>query len=314
MKEDDTELEAMRVGVCCPVLLEKAGYALDERESTARNLKYRRGAGETIIVNHGGRGWWDTGSTSKGDVFSLAQHLDPSLNFGQVRKLLRGMVGLRPSCPPAVRARTGKRPPVPAPLRWGRCRRLRPGSGTWAYLAAARGLPRAVLAAADAADAVREGPYAAAWFAYRDQGGAVTGIEMRGPDYRGFSDGGDKSLFRLPGSPGRLSRLAVCEAPVDALSLAALEALRGDTLYLSTAGGMGPCTIACLQALLGDLAGAPDAVLLAAGDNDPSGERYARHLAELARAAGVRWDRLRPPAGLKDWNDALRRDPAPKLD
>jgi hypothetical protein len=131
----------------------------------------------------------------------------------------------------------------------------------------------------------------------------LTGIDMRGPDWRGFSQQSDKSLFRLPGGPGRLARLAVCEAPIDALSLAALEGLRSDTLYLATTGGMGPLTLACLDALLRDVAGQPGAVLVAATDADGAGERHAQRLAERAEAAGVRWERLAPPGGRNDWND-----------
>ena len=82
----------------CAALLERmgGGYKLDERESSRHNLKYRRGAGEIIIINHDGKGWWDPGSNAKGDVFSLAQHLDPSLNFGRVRGVLRHMLGVAP--------------------------------------------------------------------------------------------------------------------------------------------------------------------------------------------------------------------------
>ena len=93
VKHDDAELEQMRAGVSCAVLLERAGYELDKAESTRKCLKYRRGAGEVVIVNHAGRGWWDpmrpgTDRRGRGDVFTLAQHLDSGLNFGQVRKLL----------------------------------------------------------------------------------------------------------------------------------------------------------------------------------------------------------------------------------
>ena len=72
-----------------------------------------------------------------------------------------------------------------------------------------------VVLAAIRAGVLREGPYASAWFAHRDQDGWLTGIEMRGPDYRGFSPGGDKTLFRLPGRlpssavPVRRPRLGV---------------------------------------------------------------------------------------------------------
>ena len=98
---DDAELELFRQSLNCPSVLERAGWSLDVRESTRRALKYRRGAGEIMIVNHDGRGWWDATGSAKGDVFNLVQHLDPSLNFGEVRKVLRGLTGLSPSYPAA---------------------------------------------------------------------------------------------------------------------------------------------------------------------------------------------------------------------
>ena len=303
----DEELEAIKAGVSCAVLLERHAYQLDKRGSTRSCWKYRRGALETIIVNHHGRGWWSAGDrTSKGDVIALAQHLDPGLNLGHARKLLRRLVGLSPCCPVALRQPKRGRAAVPAQQRWDRARRLRRGSPAWDYLAGARGLPESVLAAADAAGGIREGSYGCAWFAYRDQAGAVTGIEMRGPAFRGLNEGGAKTLFRLPGGRGRLLRITVNEAPINALSLAALEGLRRDTLYLSTAGGMGPRTLACLQALLRDAAPDPRAVLVSATDADAAGDRYACDLADLAAAAGVRHRRLRPQGGLNDWNDVWR--------
>jgi len=155
---------------------------------------------------------------------------------------------------------------------------------------------------------VREGPCGSAWFAHRGHAGELTGIDMRGPDWRGFSKASDKSLFRLPGGTGLLTRLAVCEAPIDALSLAALEGVRADTLYASTTGGMGPQTLACLDALLRDLAAQPAGVLVAATDADAAGERYAGHLVAMAEAAGVRSERIVPLDGQKDWNDLLQQN------
>jgi hypothetical protein len=62
-------------------------------------LKYRRSADEIIIVNRYSRGKWDATGSAKGDVFNLVQHLDPPLNFGEVRKLLRRLVGFVPTLP-----------------------------------------------------------------------------------------------------------------------------------------------------------------------------------------------------------------------
>lgn len=94
----DTELDRLRESISCAVVLENFSppWKLDRAESTRDSLKYRRGKGEIIIVNHAGRGWWDAGGTAKGDVFDLVQHLRPDLKFGHVRKLLREYVGLPP--------------------------------------------------------------------------------------------------------------------------------------------------------------------------------------------------------------------------
>jgi len=122
---------------------------------------------------------------------------------------------------------------------------------------------------------------------HRDRAGFLTGIEMRGPAWRSFSAGGDKALFRLPGGPGRPSRVVVCEAAIDALGIAAIESCRLDTLYTATAGGMGPATIAALQQLLQDLASEPAGALIAATDADIAGRRYAAKLQRMATEASV---------------------------
>jgi hypothetical protein len=166
-----------------------------------------------------------------------------------------------------------------------------------------------VLAAADRADAVREGPYGSAWFAHRGEAGGVTHIEIRGPDFKGAVRGGEKALFRLAGSR-HSTRLAVTEAPIDALSLAAVEGLRADTLYVATGGGMGPGTLAALARELSRIAAFPNALMHSATDANAAGEQYAVHHAEMAAAARVSFARLTPTFGI-DWNDVLKQARGP---
>ena len=87
------------------------------------------------------------------------------------------------------------------------------------------------------------------WAAHSDSVGVITGWEERGPSWRGFATGGAKELFRL-GAADCL-RICVTEAAVDAMSLAALEELRDDTLYISTGGGWAPATEDAIRALAG---------------------------------------------------------------
>jgi hypothetical protein len=253
--------------VNCAVVLEGmvGGWKLDVRESTRRALKYRRGRGEVLIVTHDGRGWWDPLSQAKGDIFDLVQYLDRSLNFGQVRQVLRRFVGVAPTYPTAIRTKQGRGPIRPLQERWVKRPRLNPGSPAWAYLVSTRCLPTEILTAAAAQDVVREGYYGSAWFAHRADG-AVNHVEVRGPDYNGSLAGGHKTLFLFGQANEDVRRVAITEGPIDALSLAVLEGNRPDTLYVATGGGMGPSTLVALQAMLSRLATIPDTLVASAAD------------------------------------------------
>ena len=305
MQNDDKELEQFRRGVDCAALLENwlPPWRLDRKESTRRALKYRRARGEILIVNHDGRGWWDPQSEAKGDIFNLVQFLEPGLNFRQVCQKLRRFVGVTPRFPDDLSARRKAKPSVAIALRWEQRRRLCRGSGVWRYLNDTRLLPSSILEAADIADILREGYKDSAWFAHRHDG-AITHIEVRGPGFKGSLRGGRKTLFRLQGAATTHKRLVITEAPIDALSVAAIEGLRTDTLYAATGGAMGPDTIAVIKSLLGQMLQLPGALLASATDANRAGERYAARHAELAAAAGIAFERYPPPTG-SDWNDVL---------
>jgi hypothetical protein len=102
-------------------------------------------------------------------------------------------------------------------------------------------------------------------------------------------------------------RLVLTEAAIDALSLAAIENLRGDTLYAATSGGMGPGTIAALEALLVNIAMLPGALFCSATDANGPGDRFADRHRSLAREFGVAFARLRPPIEGGDWNEVLHK-------
>jgi hypothetical protein len=163
----------------------------------------------------------------------------------------------------------------------------------------------ALLTAAAEQGIIRDGAYGSAWFAHGDQG-QVTHVEIRGPSFKGSLKGGHKTLFRLRPGVAETKRLVIAEAPIDALSVAAIEQLRTDSLYVATGGGMGPGTLTALQAICSQLAARPGSVAESAADANRPGDRYAERHAEIARAAGVPFRRLRPPEGL-DWNDVQKQ-------
>lgn len=294
---EKAELEELKDRVPCAVVLEREGFALDVKESTRKAIKYRRGAA-IIIVIHGGKGWFDPLSDGKGDVFGLVEQLK-GCSFVEAMNEVAELVGFVPSAPVWQRASRNRDPDLAVRERWLARRQPWRGSATWRYLRDARRLPDPVIRAAIAADLLREGPHGSMWAAHTDAGGVVTGWEERGPDWRGFATGGAKVLFRLGHCDAR--RLCVTEAAIDAMSLAALEGLRPDTLYLSTGGGWSPAT----GEELGKLTARPGVHLVAATDNNAQGDAYADRLITLAAGGGRLARRLRPLAD--DWNADLEK-------
>jgi hypothetical protein len=290
------DIEELKERVPCAAVLEKAGFAIDLKESTRKAVKHRRGD-DIVIVIHDGKGWFDPLSDAKGDVFSLVEHLK-GIPFVEVLNHVASLIGLVPSEPIWKRHSRERQPDLGIPYRW----RVRPSpwgsSMTWRYLRGERGLPETVLRAAIQQDRLREGPRGSMWAAHVDDDGVVTGWEERGPEWRGFASGGAKILFRL-GSPGA-TRLCVTEAAIDAISLAAIERLRSDSLYLSTGGGWAPATEAAIRRL----ASRPGALLVAATDNNEQGEVYAERIAAIGVAASSNFERLKPAR--EDWNEELR--------
>ncbi|QSY97965.1 DUF3991 and TOPRIM domain-containing protein (plasmid) [Rhizobium bangladeshense] len=289
---DRQKIEEIRIRVSCATVLTKAGFRLDIRESSRRALKFRR-AGEIVIVTHGGAGWFDPLSERKGDVFALVSVLD-NIPFNVSLERLGDLVGVELV------------PPLPTPLvqrlappllkRWSGRPSLVRSSAAYRYLQDIRALPSAVLQLAARADAVRQGPHGSAWCCHRDGSGMVTGWEERGADWRGFSTGGAKTLFRF--GQNTSTRICITEAAIDALSLAAIENVRSDTLYASTGGGWSPSTVEAIEAI------AAGAMLVAATDADPQGEVYADRLRHIANLAGGEFIRLKP-RGI-DWNEELK--------
>lgn len=292
-KKDIDELRA-RVG--CAAVLEHEGFAIDRKESTRRAVKFRRDD-DIIIVIHDDRGWFDARSDAKGDVFALASYLH-AIGFAEALAVVGDLVAFQPTAPTWEKPLRQTQPIASVAERWNHRKRLWRVSATWSYLLENRALPWQVISAAIDADVLREGPYGSMWAKHVDEAGAVIGWEERGPAWRGFSTGGAKALFRFGKVDAR--RICITEAAIDALSLAAIEQTRSDTLYVSTGGGWSPLTTQAFEILASGEGG----WLVAATDNNVQGEVFADRLRQMADSAGCDFSRLRPEA--EDWNEELK--------
>nr|CAI0341031.1 hypothetical protein SHINE37_50013 [Rhizobiaceae bacterium] len=187
------KIRELKEKVNCGALLERAGFAVDVKESTRRAVKFRRG-GEIVIVTHEGKGWFDPLSDDKGDIFALVQRLD-HVGFVEGVESVASLVGFQTSDPVWEKALPARPAATSLADRWSaRCVPWR-GSATWRYLSGARFLPASVLRMAITNNQLREGPYGSMWAAHTDHAGIVCGWEERGPEWRGFSTGGSKTLF-----------------------------------------------------------------------------------------------------------------------
>jgi hypothetical protein len=289
------DIETLREQVSCGAVLERCSWKVDTKESTRRAVKYRRGDGEIVIVIHEGKGWFDPLSEAKGDVFSLVIHLD-DVGFAEALDHVGDLVGFVPS-EPAWAGPSSAQGRQPLGTRWMGRPAPRPGSPTWLYLTAIRGIPTSILVEANRQNLLREGPYGSMWAAHINASGAVIGWEQRGLDWRGFATGGAKELFRLGAE--NPERVCVTEAAIDAMSLAAIEGMPCDTLYVSTGGGWAPAADAAIRGF----AVQPGLLLVAATDSNSQGDAYGERIRLIAEAVGGRYARLRPRT--EDWNKEL---------
>ena len=141
------------------------------------------------------------------------------------------------------------------------CGRISP---TWRYLARKRILPSAIIEAASAAGALRGGarPAALGSLISTARVPSPTSTFAGRPTKARSPAAAPSPSSACPPSAQSFPRLVLAEAAIDALSFAAIESLRADTLYAASGGGMGPGTIAALEETAHSHGDAPGRTLL----------------------------------------------------
>lgn len=98
----------------------------------------------------------------------------------------------------------------------------------------------------------------------------------------GLCHGGSKQLFNF--GPVGAARIAITEAAIDTMSLAALEAPREDTVYASTGGGWSPATAAIRAFSI-----RAGMMLVAATDANAQGEAFAHRIRHDCKGRRLRF-------------------------
>jgi hypothetical protein len=300
----DLELERFKREVSLvSYAVERWGYVRDRRESGRASHVLRHPVGDDkLVVRQSEGGHWVYFSVrderDHGTIVDFLQRRG-TRSLGAVRQELRAWLG----SPRPEREEWGS-----APERAGVRR-----SAAEAFAAArvveqcpylqARGLRTETLSDARFAGTWRVDGRGNVLFAHTDDGGAVTGFEVKNRDFTGFAAGGSKSAWRSAVREGD-RELVVAESAIDALSFRQLYP-RADARYWSTAGW--PSARQGEQ-LVRALEGLPrGGRLVLATDADAAGERLAQKLGELTRGRpDVVVERAAPSRG-KDWNEVLQR-------
>ena len=240
---------------------------------------------------------WNQG-VGGGGAIDLVMHVQ-QVGFGQALQWLEDRFGTPASAQPAsVFTSHAWTLPPPAVHQWPRVER---------YLTLERRLPRSLLAPLVQTGIIYADARANAVFLLGDTQATAVGAELRGTCLRrGFGGQATSQPWRgmAPGSRKDRGFFSVSAACVQAIVLceSAIDALSCHVLYpayrcVSTSGARpDPAWLSTLLRL-----GLP---IFCGFDADPTGDAMAQRMSGLHPS--VR--RLRPPA--KDWNDALRSQPA----
>jgi conjugative relaxase-like TrwC/TraI family protein len=335
------ELEAFAREIDLPAFLESRGYRVTKSWNGGRTME--NGDSKIQVAHKGGRWVWTTpNGAESGTIVSYMQKVERHGNLGEVRKTLRAWMGesaareQKEHIAPSVKAPATTTYDLSKVRRWWA--RLDEQPNVW--LQEARGIRKEVLERFRAdIRTERQGSQneGGACFAHRDETGAITGFQRKGPrrgegEKRSFSfwsTGGQKAITRM-GDNENPAVIYVGEGSIDLLSKYQADGMPPRALLCATDGATSTYAMEELAKLA---ARHPKARIVMAFDNDETKTKVNPHtgevrverpagevLAEKAEAA-IRAknpeaiiEREFPPPEFKDWNDAIRgirRDQAP---
>lgn len=278
------------------------GYEIDKVESS-RTSTIMRMSGAKIGVAVDTDGYWvysDLRNEGKGgSIIDFVQHTQ-GLNLGQVRKELRGAAGRIAQIPIAQRPRK----PEPSSRSQQAVQHAYintlPTNGRHDYLENERGIDSATLQDPRFALMVKVDPQGNAIFPHFDDTG-LSGYEIRGQDFKGFSESGEKTIWHSANLETAREVIFV-KGAINALSYAQLYP-NAEAAYVSIGGQMSQQQRQLVAQVMRE-AVQREAVIVFATDGDEAGEEHAQELKVMA-PAGAHIERDRPQQGM-DWNDQLR--------
>lgn len=300
MNRDD-ELQRFKTDINLISYCAGCGFEIDKEESSRTSTIMRRG-GEKIGVAIDTDGHWVYSDLRKdgrgGSIIDFVQDTQ-GLNLGQVRKELRHAAGIINVIPVAERPKMPERSSHSRQAVQHAYIKAQPTNGRHEYLQKIRGIDSEILKDPRFAQMVKIDARGNAIFPHYDQKG-LSGYEIRGQDFKGFSKHGEKSVW-CSTNVRTAKEIVFVEGAINALSHAQLNR-NPDAAYISIGGQMSDHQ-RDLVAYAMDRAQERGATLVLAMDADQAGQKHTQALRELA-PAGAQVSLSSPRAG-KDWNENL---------
>ncbi len=266
------------------------GFTFDRTMKWAGHEGYRRGKEKLYISQKPWGGFfWNARSSDKGSVIDFVMRYGNARSAKEAIDELNGWTG---GC--VIRPVAAEHPKDHSAVQ----RRVSLMKDTFrhAYLETCRGIPAAELQHWRMRGRVKIDRHENAIFPHRDMT-EITGYEIRGPGFKGFSKGGSRALWESKTSVED-TELVFSEAAIKAMAFHVLHD-HGRMRLASTAG-----TISNSQKglIANAIRGLPRGVVTAARDADAGGDKWTAEIHAAFREAG------RHLAGFREWAPERHKD------
>lgn len=300
----DDELQRFKTDIDLISYCAGCGFEIDLSESSRTSTIMRRGpqkTGEKIGVAIDTDGHWvysDLRNGKGGSIIDFVQHTQ-NLNLGQVRKELRSAAGIINEIPVAERPKKPERSTANRQTVFHAYIKTRPLNGRHDYLQNERGIDADILRDLRFDKMIKVDDRGNAIFPHFDEKG-LSGYEIRGHGYKGFSKNGEKSIW-CSANVRTAKEVIFVEGAINALSHAQLNR-NPDAAYVSIGGQMSDSQKEIVAYAM-SRAHERGAALVLATDADDAGEKHAQALRSLAPEAATLY--RESPQADSDWNEQL---------
>lgn len=290
----------------CVDLARALGFEFDEKRSDRNAIRVKDQGG--LFIWRNGKGWYCHSTGEKGHAIDLVQRTI-GCNYREAMDFIADNLLIQISSAYADNIIKSNTVQETAAQKFELPEKSEKNNRVAAYLRYERGIPYKVINyAMENKILYQDKKYGNCCFVGYDNKGIPKYCTKRGTNssqqFRGEVAGSDKSFsFKIMGSDTQGAKLYIFEAPIDAISHAALNEIVGRDWKKETRLAMGGCCMAPIEQHLKDYPNRYSEILICT-DNDEAGMKMARTIEEKY---GGEYKVSRRCSYAKDWNEDLKK-------